>query len=73
MGLIKRFLADAARELAADPAKREEAKRVVREDVEPAAREAWRDAQPEIRKVKKKLFDFARDVKKQFDDGREGR
>jgi len=69
MGLIKRFLAGAARELAADPEKREEAKRVLRDDVQPAAREAWQEAQPGVRKAKKKLFDFAKDVRKQFRDG----
>lgn len=73
MGLIQRFLANAARELASDPEKREQAKRVYKDDVEPAAREAWREAQPEVQKAKKKLFDFAKDVKKQFRDGLEGR
>ena len=72
MAFFKRLIAQAVQEFASDPEKREEAKRVLREDVQPRAKKAWNDAQPEIQSAKKGLMRFAERVRQEFREGRDG-
>ena len=72
MGLISRLVSQAARELASNPESREKASRVLKEDVQPAAKELWEKKQPEVQKAKRGLMNFAAKVREEYRKGRQG-
>ncbi len=47
-------------------------RRVLNDDIKPRAQQAWRDAQPEIEHVKRKLTRVARELRDEYRKGRDG-
>ena len=72
MNLLRRLAIRAAQELAANPEARAKASRVLEEDVKPRAKQAWRQAQPEIENAKLGLKRFAQKVRDEYRKGRDG-
>ena len=72
MNLLRRLVIRAAQELAANPEARAKASRVLEEDVKPRAKQAWRQAQPEIENAKLGLKRFAQRVRDEYRKGRDG-
>ncbi len=72
MNLLRRLAIRAAQELAANPEARAKASRVMEEDIKPRAKQAWREAQPEIENAKLGLKRFAQRVRDEYRKGRDG-
>ena len=72
MNLLRRLAIRAAQELAANPEARAKASRVLEEDIKPRAKQAWREAQPEIENAKFGLKRFAQRVRDEYRKGRDG-
>ena len=72
MALLRRLVIAAARVLVQNPEARAKAREVLEEEVKPRAKEAWREARPEIEKAGRGLKRFARNVRDQYRKGRRG-
>ena len=72
MGLFRQLAMRAARQLASDPEAREKASRVLEEDVKPRAKEAWKQAQPEIANAKQGIKNYAKMLRDEYRKGRDG-
>ena len=71
MSLLRRLVVTAARALVQNPEARAKAREVLEEKVKPRAKEAWREARPEIEKAGRGLKRLARRVREQYRRGRE--
>ena len=71
MSLLRRLVVTAARALVQNPEARAKAREVLEEKVKPRAKEAWREARPEIEKVGRGLKRLARRVREQYRRGRQ--
>ncbi len=72
MSLLRRLVVNAARVLVQNPQARAKAREVLEEEVKPRAKEAWREARPEIEKAGRGLKRLARRVREQYRKGRQG-
>ncbi len=72
MTLLRRLVMTAARALVQNPEARAKAREVLEEEVKPRAKEAWREARPEIEKAGQGLKRLARNVRDQYRKGRRG-
>ena len=72
MSLLRRLVVNAARVLVQNPQARAKAREVLEEEVKPRAKEAWREARPEIEKAGRGLKRLARRVRDQYRKGRQG-
>ncbi len=72
MTLLRRLVVTAARVLVQNPEARAKAREVLEEEVKPRAKEAWREARPEIEKAGQGLKRLARNVRDQYRKGRRG-
>lgn len=79
MGLLHQLVRRIGWQLARHPAARAKAaqvlaktERVIRDDVTPRARQAWRDAQPEIAQAKHKLARVAKQLRDEYRKGSAG-
>lgn len=72
MSLLRRFVIRAAQTLVHNPEARAKAAQVLEEDVKPRAKQAWREAQPEIESAKLRLKRFAQKVRQEYRKGRDG-
>ena len=72
MPFLRRLVITAARVLVQNPQARAKAREVLEEEVKPRAKEAWREARPEIEKAGRGLKRLARRVREQYRRGREG-
>jgi hypothetical protein len=72
MSLLRRLVVNAARVLVQNPQARAKAREVLEEEVKPRAKEAWREARPEIEKAGRGLKRIARNVRDQYRKGRQG-
>lgn len=72
MPLLRRLVITAARVLVQNPEARAKARQVLEEEVKPRAKEAWREARPEIERAGRGLKQFARRVRDQYRRGRRG-
>lgn len=72
MTLIRRLVVTAARVLVQNPKARAKAREVLEEEVKPRAKEAWREARPEIEKAGRGLKRLARRVRDEYRSGRRG-
>jgi hypothetical protein len=72
MGLLRQLAMRAAKQLASDPETREKASRVLEDDVKPRAKEAWKQAQPEIANAKQGIKNYAKMLRDEYRKGREG-
>ena len=70
MTLLRRLVITAARVLVQNPEARAKAREVLEEEVKPRAKEAWREARPEIEKAGQGLKRFARRVRDEYRSGR---
>ena len=70
MTLLRRLVVTAARVLVQNPEARAKAREVLEEEVKPRAKEAWREARPEIEKAGQGLKRLARNVRDQYRKGR---
>jgi hypothetical protein len=66
------LVVNAARVLVQNPQARAKAREVLEEEVKPRAKEAWREARPEIEKAGRGLKRLARRVRDQYRRGRQG-
>ena len=71
MSLLRRLVVNAARVLVQNPQARAKAREVLEEEVKPRAKEAWREARPEIEKAGRGLKRLARRVQEQYRRGRQ--
>ena len=79
MTQIRRLIWRLGQELVRRPEARTKAKevldetqRIVTNDIKPRAEKAWRDAQPEIEKAKRRLKSFAEEFREEYRKGRDG-
>ena len=72
MSLLRRLVVNAARVLVQNPEARAKAREVLEEEVKPRAKEAWREARPEIERAGRGLKRFAHRVREQYRRGRQG-
>ena len=72
MSLLRRLVVNAARVLVQNLQARAKAREVLEEEVKPRAKEAWREARPEIEKAGRGLKRLARRVREQYRKGRQG-
>lgn len=72
MPFLRRLVITAARVLAQNPEARAKARQVLEEEVKPRAKEAWREARPEIERAGQGLKRLARNVRDQYRKGRRG-
>ena len=72
MPFLRRLVITAARVLVQNPQARAKAREVLEEEVKPRAKEAWREARPEIEKAGRGLKRLARRVREQYRKGRQG-
>ena len=72
MPFLRRLVITAARVLVQNPQARAKAREVLEEEVKPRAKEAWREARPEIEKAGRGLKRLARRVRDQYRRGRQG-
>lgn len=79
MSLLHRLALRLGSELARRPEARAKAaqvlaqtERVLNDDVKPRAKQAWRDAQPEIERTTRKLTRLAEKVRDEYRKGRDG-
>jgi hypothetical protein len=72
MPFLRRLVITAARVLVQNPQARAKAREVLEEEVKPRAKEAWREARPEIEKAGRGLKRLARQVRDQYRSGRRG-
>lgn len=70
MTLLRRLVITAARVLVQNPEARAKAREVLEEEVKPRAKEAWREARPEIEKAGRGLKRLARRVRDEYRSGR---
>ena len=49
------------------------AQRVLKDDIKPRAQRAWQDAQPELERARHRLTRFAKGLRDQYRDGRDGK
>ena len=70
MTLLRRLVVTAARVLVQNPEARAKAREVLEEEVKPRAKEAWREARPEIERAGRGLKRFARRVRDEYRSGR---
>ena len=80
MSLIHRLALRLGSELARRPEARAKAaqvlaktQRVLNDDIKPRAQQAWRDAQPEIARTKRRLTRLAEEVRDEYRKGRDGK
>ncbi len=72
MPFLRRLVITAARALVQNPEARAKAREVLDKEVKPRAKEAWREARPEIERAGRGLKQFARKVRDQYQRGRRG-
>ena len=72
MPFLRRLVITAARVLVQNPEARAKAREVLDKEVKPRAKEAWREARPEIERAGQGLKRFARRVRDQYQRGRRG-
>jgi hypothetical protein len=72
MSLFRRLVVSAVRVLVQRPEARDKAREVFEDEVKPRARKAWREAQPEIERARRRLERFAHRVREQYRKGRDG-
>lgn len=72
MPFLRRLVITAARVLVQNPQARAKAREVLDKEVKPRAKEAWREARPEIERAGRGLKQFARKVRDQYHKGRRG-
>ena len=72
MSLLRRLVVNAARVLVQNPQARAKAREVLEEEVKPRAKEAWREARPEIERAGRGLKRLAHRVREQYRRGRQG-
>ena len=72
MPLLRRLVMTAARVLVQNPEARAKAREVLDEKVKPRAKEAWREARPEVEKAGRGLKRLARRVRDEYRKGRRG-
>ena len=79
MTQIRRLIWRLGQELARRPEARAKVKevlaetqRIVTDDVKPRAKQAWRDAQPQIASAKRRLTRVAQDMRDEYRKGRDG-
>jgi hypothetical protein len=72
MPFLRRLVITAARVLVQNPEARAKARQVLEEEVKPRAKEAWREARPEIERAGRGLKRLARNVRDQYRKGRRG-
>ena len=79
MGLIKRLAARAIQELARNPEARAKLPQGVKvtsqkfnEEVNPRAKRAWQEAQPELKRTRSRIGVFMEEVRDEYRKGRRG-
>lgn len=72
MSLLRRLVVTAARTLVQNPEARAKAREVLEDEVKPRAKEAWREARPEIERAGRGLKRLARKVRDEYRSGRRG-
>ena len=80
MSLLHRLALRVGWELARRPEARAKAaqtlanaQRVLKNDIKPRAQRAWQDAQPELERAKHRLTRFAKELRDQYREGRDGK
>ena len=79
MSLLHRLALRVGWELARHPKTRAQAaqalaktQRVLSDEIKPRAQQAWRDAQPEIKRANRRLTRFAKELRDEYRKGRDG-
>lgn len=73
MSLFRRLVVRGVRVLMQHPEAQAKAREVFEEEVKPRARQAWKEAQPEIERARRGLKRFAHKVRDQYREGRGGK